>query len=452
MPATSRSGRAAQIRTTLRRVGNSSIARGSAVNFIGLLSYMVLQLVSVPVLSRAFGLDGYGTWVLLWTVPAYLGLADLGLVNAAANEIAARWGRGDSAGMRTTFQSISSVSSALALAIAALTTLFVVATSGIDGFWSADLAPVRPTVVALGCWAGLLLMSQAPASVLRSTGHYARGTLFYDGASTLDSIALLATAAWTRDMNSSAVAMAFTRLASTMVLTWQMHRHSGLRLGLRHASLGEVRRLLPSALGSLAIPAVLALSLQGSTLMIGWAFGPVAVALIVPARTLSRLANQFIGLINRATIPNIAAAHGRGDAAAQLRLWRWNRRITALILGTGAILFALLGKQVVLLWTGGLIDTPLLYIVILAAGLAANGWWFFGLWLLTATHAHTRRIPHLFAGTLLGLVVGLALLPLAGVAGILLGVLATDLLLILAVESAVRGQLRGLRAAAAAKA
>ena len=52
--------------------GKSRLAQGTAVGFYGLAMQLVVQLLSVPVLTHSWGLAGYGAWVLLYSVPALL--------------------------------------------------------------------------------------------------------------------------------------------------------------------------------------------------------------------------------------------------------------------------------------------------------------------------------------------------------------------------------------------
>ncbi len=50
-------------------------------------SQILIQFVSVPILIHAWGLVYYGEWLLLFTIPSYLGLSDAGLTSAISNEL-----------------------------------------------------------------------------------------------------------------------------------------------------------------------------------------------------------------------------------------------------------------------------------------------------------------------------------------------------------------------------
>ena len=61
---------------------------------------IVLQLLTVPLYSRFLGIERYGVWLLLTTVPAYLAFSDFGLTAASAADMTARLARGDLAAHR----------------------------------------------------------------------------------------------------------------------------------------------------------------------------------------------------------------------------------------------------------------------------------------------------------------------------------------------------------------
>lgn len=64
--------------------------------FLGVLSVgyskivvAFMQLAMVPVLATTWGLDTYGQWLMLTTVPIFLGASDFGFGTAAGNRLTA---------------------------------------------------------------------------------------------------------------------------------------------------------------------------------------------------------------------------------------------------------------------------------------------------------------------------------------------------------------------------
>ena len=81
--------------TPFARLARTRLALGTAAGFFGLGVQLLVQLISVPVLTRQWGVAGYGIWLLLFSVPSLLAMADLGLTTAGANAMTDAVARGD---------------------------------------------------------------------------------------------------------------------------------------------------------------------------------------------------------------------------------------------------------------------------------------------------------------------------------------------------------------------
>lgn len=89
--------------TSVRR----RIVYGRGANAFGQLVTIIVQLVGVPILLHAWGVQLYGEWLILFAIPAYLSMTDLGFTQCAANDMTARVARGDRAGALAVFQSLA---------------------------------------------------------------------------------------------------------------------------------------------------------------------------------------------------------------------------------------------------------------------------------------------------------------------------------------------------------
>src|SRR6266511_513556 len=82
------------------------LARGLGAGFYGQIVVIVIQLVGVPILLHAWQVRLYGEWLILFALPAYLSLADLGFCQSAGNDMTARLARGDRSGAGRVFLSV----------------------------------------------------------------------------------------------------------------------------------------------------------------------------------------------------------------------------------------------------------------------------------------------------------------------------------------------------------
>jgi len=423
----------------LRAMASGRVARGSAANLVGLVGNLLMQLVSVPVLAAAFGVERYGVWLLLSTVPVYIALSDLGLTTVATNEMTIRIAEGREDLALRTFQSSGIAVVAIFAGLTTVVTLVVMGTAAWPGFWSPLLQPHLPALVLLTLYAAFGMISLVPVAVLRASGAYARGTLAWEGSTILEGIALLGVAVVTRDLVATAAAPAAIRFVTMLLMYADMRRlRPAFRIGRAHADIAEVRRLLAPALAALAVPVALAINLQGTAIVVGVLLGPAAVAIFMPVRTASRLAVQGVGIVIRAAVPQLSAAHGRQDRIAEARLWSLNRRLLMFVLPPVAAVFGLFGAEAVAVWTQGRIVPERLFVAIMAGTIVLHSIWYFGITLLAASHRHVRVARLVVPVCAIGIVGTWLLTQHFALPGAAAGVLAVDAVLAVAVLRATR--------------
>src|SRR6202044_3789535 len=84
---------------------------------------------------------------------------------------------------------------------------------------------------------------------------------------------------------------ALANAAGTVILCIMARRDiPWLRYGWSHARFSEIRRLAAPAFAFMGFPIGNALNLQGTLVAVGYALGPVDVAIFASARTVSRVA------------------------------------------------------------------------------------------------------------------------------------------------------------------
>ena len=71
------------------------LVAGTLAGTYGQLVQLVVQLLSLPVFTAHWGLAGYGSWLILFTLPSTLAIADLGLTSAGGNSMTAAAARGE---------------------------------------------------------------------------------------------------------------------------------------------------------------------------------------------------------------------------------------------------------------------------------------------------------------------------------------------------------------------
>src|SRR5271163_1103810 len=104
----------------LTRFRHSRVIRGISANVYGNLIQTALQLLSVPILATHWGLETYGAWLIIFTVPNYLAFADFGFTSAAGNDMTISVARGDRAAAIKTFQAVRAAMTGICLVLLCL--------------------------------------------------------------------------------------------------------------------------------------------------------------------------------------------------------------------------------------------------------------------------------------------------------------------------------------------
>jgi O-antigen/teichoic acid export membrane protein len=366
-----------------RRLFKNTIANSASLAFVA-----IIQLLSVPLLAATWGAERYGMWLMLSSAPTYFALTDLGFSVAATSEMTMACARNNRMHAVSAYQSVWLLSLVVnaSILLAFFPLLFAAHLPLRLPHWVIEHGP---TLYVLLVYAAVAQCSRIVLAGLRSNGLYAEGTFVHDGLMFLESAAVLLCALTIADFLYCALTYLFFRVLIITTLNAWLHRAvPHLRLGFRHASADVLCRLSPAAFSAMAFPLAFAINTQGLVLIAGGLLSPASAAILVPVRTVSRLAVQMTGALNRATMPEFAAAYASQDRPAINKVIRLNLFVLLTVLLPGSIAFALLGDSVVSIWTRGVILPDKHFVAIMAAAMFAHGIWHFSSNLLLSINKH----------------------------------------------------------------
>lgn len=402
------------------------ISAGTGANVVNLVYQIMVTGLSVPVLAGAWGVEGYGIWVMLTAIPAYLTLSDFGFSTAATNDIAMHFARGATDNSVRVLHSVWTLNLVICVAIVSIMGA-VVGGAGLFLHETSPLVVFGWTIVLLGAYAALSMASRTVLGVFRASGFYARGTLIYDTLQFVEGCVSLLVAWFGGGFFGAASALVIMRLINLFALIVLLRLTiPSLPLGVRRANLETLKRLLKPAAASMSIPVALALNMQGVALVVGALVSPTATAVLSATRTVSRVAVQVISAVNRAMIPELSAASATGDVEAQRRIARVNTLMLVLAAGPAAVGFGILGPWAIKLWTGGAIYPSYAVSGLLGLAMLLHCIWFFGTNLLSATNAHGRMALGLLGASALTIVLALGLVRFWGLPGACIAVVVGE--------------------------
>ena len=375
--------------TTVRQ----RILHGLGANAFGQLVTVIVQLAGVPILLHAWGTQLYGEWLILFAIPAYLSMTDLGFTQSAANDMTARVARGDRAGALAVFQSLGVLIYAIAMLGLFLTAAVVPWLPLADwlNFQAMDTRTAQWVLWLLAAQVLVALPDGVTHAGFRAGGEYALHFGLHGIVRLLQFAGVwIAALAGGGPLAAAGVFMGVRALATAAFAVLVVRRHRWLRYGRAAASTAELRRLLRPALANMAIPLAQALNIQGMVVAVGAVLGPVAVVVFSTLRTLTRLAVQMVMIVANATEPELATAHGAGNHQLLRHLFVHALRGGLWLALLAAAGLALFGSRVLELWTHGRVAMDGALFGWLLASAVASVLWSGGLTVLKAANRHLR--------------------------------------------------------------
>lgn len=317
---------------------------------------LVVPIVQVPVFLHFWQTQEYGEWIILSSIPAYLEYANIGLPSAASSDMVMRASRGDQEGALQVFSALIAAMTVL-LGTACLGAAALVAFgmhASISHLATLSSVNAMEVLALLIVYVASGQFSLALTAGLNSAGANALTFKVFSFSRVAELCTIAVLLFFGKHAVGVAAGMVVVRgLIVAVQITLLRRRARWLVFSFSNVNLRILAPLMAGALGYLGWAAGNALSLQGFILVIGTAFGPVALVSFTTMRTLTRFVGQALLSINEAVFVETSVAYGAGDTAAyrelhvravQATLWAGS------VMGVGTIFF---GPYVHHVWTLG---------------------------------------------------------------------------------------------------
>jgi O-antigen/teichoic acid export membrane protein len=375
---------------------------GFASNWVGKLASTITQLIQVPVFFHYWAISVYGDWLIVNAIPTYLAFSSIGFGNVASNEMTMRNSAGDREGALRVFQScwwlISIICAAVGLLLAPV--LYLVPAATLLNIHSISWTDTKWIILFLGLSVLLGQLEQLMSAAYTCVACYPYGTFVKN---------MIALAAFAVTMvpvvlgygpRTAALVFAVANGIGTVTFGLFVRKDiPWLEFGWKHARFSEIRRLASPAFAFMGFPIGNALNLQGTLIAVGYALGPIDVAIFASARTVSRVALQMIEIVNNTFWPELSIAFGAKDESLLRSLHRRACQ-TALILSVFIVVCMMtLGPWFLTHWTGGKVPPSRGLLSILLFVVVVYALWSTSSTLAKALNLHQRLAAWYIAGT-----------------------------------------------------
>ena len=396
------------------------LLRGLGATALGPVVTAIIQLASVPCLLHFWGPPKYGDWLVLFAIPSYLTLSDLGFGDASGSDMTMRVAAGNRQGAIETFQSSWALLSLVSLVLALLAAAVVWHVRWHHWLKLTTLSDHYASAVVLVLGLYILVSQQCGVleSGFRCNGNFAAGNVGGTLIRVLETAFGTAAGAFTGSLLWTAAAYLFSRMVGTIAYGLFLRRkNQWLSVGFRFARFSRIKELAVPAFGFIALPLANAISIQGLTLVIGSVLGSVAVVQFSTMRTLSRINFQLMTVIGWALWPELSRAFGAGNLPLARTLHRRAYQAgLALSVVTGFVLW-FVGPVLYRDWIRSAVrfDSNTFHVLLLVT--FVNSLWFTSSVVPMSTNSH-HRITVAYGGlSLIAVGVGRILLQRRGLNG-----------------------------------
>jgi O-antigen/teichoic acid export membrane protein len=361
------------------------VLAGMGANSFGMALTIGIQLVSLPIFLHYWNTSTYGVWLMLSAIPAYLSMADVGMVSAAGNKMTIAIARGDLTEANKIFQSALKFMTMVCSFIAFIALIAILFTpksllSNLD---------LRLALLALCFGVLIALFDGLSQTIFKATQRYAIGTTLGNFVRLAEWAGYMIGLASIGTFTAVALCGFFARLVGTIIVT-QLSKHGnhGIHWSMRHADNDEIRAMIKPAISFMAFPLASALSLQGLTLLVGVLFGPITVAIFNTYRTIVRIAVQITAIFSHALWPEFSRLFGEGEFLRIHHVFNRSAALGALQAFALSLLLYFTSPWLLKFWTHGEIEyIPSLMLMMLIYA-AVSGAWHIPKVLLMATNQH----------------------------------------------------------------
>jgi O-antigen/teichoic acid export membrane protein len=392
-----------------------------AANSFGLAMNGVYQFISVPLFLHYWNKQGYGEWLVLFSIPSLLWSLEGGLAGVACNRMTVAASAGNWELVNTIFQNVLSVQfifSALLFAGA----IVVTSTLNLGSYFTFTEISNSDTSIIVVLLIGYMLTGfflSLLRAAYRASEIEARGVMTKNIWRMAECGVVAAVLAAHGNPVFLAECMLLCILVSTFLVFIDVRRKCPrVEFGIARASWAETRRIFVDGLPLLSGQAAGALFLQGYPLIINRTLGASFVVTFVTIRTVSRLVLLVIQVVSLSSAPEVSRSYGRKDWTVYLRLLKV-MLICALCGGVlTLVMLTSFGPWMIAKWTAGKVIVNHLPMSLFALSIAFQGLWAVaGVVLVCSNMHHLFNYLYLLV-TIAGLFLANSISPVLGFTGI----------------------------------
>lgn len=393
---------------------------GVGISGAQIMITLAIQVISVPVLLSFWGAQMYGEWLVLTSLVASLSILNLGVQTYATNRMIASYVRGElEEGTRILHAAIRLYAVLCTLALAAAILLIAwpqllqwLQIKAIPALHARVILAIQGLLAVYAILGGLLL------GLLKVVKQYPR-QLTYGLIERLVILGspILIVVVGGLPLHASIMMGVLMAAVACIALRDVWHR-SPFSIGYAQSSWRDAQALIFPSLSFFGVSLASTLLSSGMIIVISKASGAIAVAVFTTTLMLTNLVRTMVFQGLNVLWPEITAIAAKPETFERLREWhRLVLKLTAALIVLGGAGIAILGPDILAIWTRGKIEVDaglnlllVIYLLVQAPALVSG---VFGL----AINRQEELLAIHIVGALFALAAAWFLLPALGVRG-----------------------------------
>lgn len=405
----------------------------------------IIQVAGIPLLLKYWGVNYYGEWLILFTIPSYIGMSDMGLGSSTTSELSMLIQAGEEEEakeiLRNTFWFILLIGGLPFLILA----LSVMAFPWYD--WLHFTAMVEDdfklAFLLLILYIYLALFLTLPLGYYRVQKIYHRERYISSFFRVLEFLLIIAAVMAGGKIVMVALIYLVVRLLQFIFVLFDLSfKFKDFRLwpfGFRYK---KISYLLKPGLSAMTIYMGQNLLIQGLVSIIGIALGSAQVVLFSTTRTLINMVKQVVGIINLSITSEFSYAFGARDLQLLRKLFRITNRSNALIAFGMLTLLYFFGHWIFKVWTGGKVEIIEPFFALFLVATLFSCVWNVHLVLLVATNKLGYSGITFLLNAVLLIVLNAILIGFWGLTGIAISIVGFELIMWIIMSNTTRALLR----------
>jgi O-antigen/teichoic acid export membrane protein len=348
----------------------SNIKKSINAQIFGFIVNVLIQLMSVPILIRFWGVDKYGSWLILFAIPSFVGVSDLGMGSAVSNKVVFFLNKKE---ISTVNRLINSSFYFITLLASLISLIFIIGSHflyeyriiEIDSF-SKNEFYISFSLLVFYFFLAILL--SLPQGLYRALDIYARGQMLSSFYKLVETLFLIISVYLNGNFIHVSLVIVLTRIIYFFVLFCDLKAKANwLIISKPFLDYSITSTLFKSSSSFMFISLGQSFVLQGIILIVGRFGSSSEVVMYSTSRTILNISKQVTGFINNAFWGELTSTFASKNAVKFKQTFHKLFNLSFIVNVLMSIVLIFTGIWVIKIWTNNSfeIDSLFFYLMIL---------------------------------------------------------------------------------------